>query len=110
MVNTFFSIFFFRTATFIGLNVGDGRANNRVIALAQTGQCQGVGCGAVENEVDVAVRFKGFSQTVGDTLGPVVVAIGWGMPARIRCVKPVRRLGAHTGVVIAGKLLASGGS
>ena len=63
-------------AALVGLDVGGLVAEDGVVALAQRGERQRVGRGAVEDEEDLAVGLEELAQQVGGPGGPGVVAVG----------------------------------
>ncbi|MCY1420814.1 hypothetical protein D9M71_364490 [compost metagenome] len=94
----------FRRAALVGLDVGGLGADHAVVALAQRGQGQGVGGGAVEGEEHFAVGFEQVAEIVGRAGGPLVLAVG----ALVAVVGlGHRRPGfrADAGIVVAGELL-----
>ncbi|MNP09124.1 hypothetical protein D3C76_1012160 [compost metagenome] len=94
-----------RRAAFVGFDVGGLGADYTVVALAQRGQGQGVGGGAVEGEKHLAVGFEQLAEVLRGALGPLVVAVS----AVVAVVGFLHRrpgFGADTGIVVAGELLA----
>ena len=65
-----------RRAALLGFDVGSLGADYAVLALAQRGQGQGAGGGAVEGEEHLAVSFEQVAEVLRRTFGPLVVAVG----------------------------------
>ncbi|MCY1182867.1 hypothetical protein D9M73_234490 [compost metagenome] len=95
----------FRRAAFIGLDVGGLGADHAVVALAQRGQRQGVGRGAVEGEEHFAVGLEQVAEVIRSAGGPLVVAVGPLVPV-VGLGHRGPGLRADSGVVVAGELLA----
>lgn len=75
-----------------------------MVALAQRGQGQGVGGGAVEGEEHFAIGLEQLAEVVRSTRGPLVVAIG-ALVAAVGFGHRRPGFGADTGIVVAGELL-----
>lgn len=93
-----------RRAALVGLDVGGLRADHAVVALAQRGQGQGVGGGAVEGEEHFAIGLEQLAEVVRSARGPLVVAIG-ALVAAVGFGHRRPGFGADTGIVVAGELL-----
>ena len=78
-----------------------------MVRLAQGGERQRVGGGAVEGEEHLAVGLEGLAQEVGGLGRPAVVAVA-GLVAAVRLGHGGERLGADAGVVVARELSAGG--
>jgi hypothetical protein len=94
----------FRPAAFVRLDVRQLVADHAVVALAQRGQRQRVGDGAVEDEIDVAIGLEQRAQAVGDAPRPVVLAVAGGI-AGIGGEQGLQGFGADARAVVAGELL-----
>ncbi|MNP18231.1 hypothetical protein D3C76_1107040 [compost metagenome] len=92
-------------AALIGFDVGGLGADHTVVALAQRGQGQGVGGGAVEGEEHLAVGFEQLAEVFRGAFGPLVVAVG-AVVAMVGFFHRRPGFGADTGIVVAGELLA----
>ena len=93
----------FWPAAFIRFDVCQFVADHAVEGLTDGGQCQGVGGGTIEYEVDIAVGIEQLAQTIGRAGGPDILAVGGLVhPVRLRHGRP--GLGADSTVVIAGEL------
>ena len=67
----------FRRAAFVGLDMRRRRADHAVIGLAQRGQRQRIGRGAVEGEEHLGIGFrKQLPERIRGALRPGIVAIG----------------------------------
>lgn len=98
----------FGRAAFVGLHMGDVRAQNAVVGLAERGEGKGVGGGAVEGEEDFAVGLEEVAEEVGGLLGPLVIAVA-ALVGGVGLFHGLPGLGADAGVVVAGELSAMGG-
>ena len=76
-----------------------------MVALAQRGQRQGVGGGAVEGEEHFAVGFEQVAETVGGTVGPFIIAVG-ALMALVGLFHGGPGFRADAGIVVTGELLA----
>ena len=76
-----------------------------MVALAQGGQRQGVGRGAVEGEEHFAVGLEQVAEAVGGAVGPFVIAIGALVPV-VGLFHGGPGFRADAGIVVAGELLA----
>ncbi|MOA27404.1 hypothetical protein D3C78_1482810 [compost metagenome] len=94
----------FRRAAFVGLDVGGLGADHAVVALAQRGQRQGVGRGAVEGEEHFAVGLEQVAKVIRSAGGPLVVTVGPLVPV-VGLGHRGPGLRADSGVVVAGELL-----
>ncbi|MNE69316.1 hypothetical protein D3C80_1650350 [compost metagenome] len=95
----------FRGAAFVGFDVSGFRADHAMVTLAQRGQRQRVGGGAVEGEKHFTVGFKQFAEIVGGAGGPFVVAVG-ALVAVVGLFHGRPGFRADAGIVVAGELLA----
>ena len=87
----------------VGLDVRGPVADDAVIGLAQRGQRQGVGGGAIEDEEHLAVGFEQLTDAVARTCGPGVFAVGAGVP-RVGLGERLPTGWTEAGVVVAGEL------
>ena len=97
-----------RRAAFIGLDVRVVVADDAVIALAERGEGEGVGGGAVEDEEDVAVGLEHTAEQVAGAHGPFVVAVGR-EAAAVGLGQGGPGLRADAGGVVTGEDLVGGG-
>ena len=75
-----------------------------MVALAQRGQGQGVGGGAVEGEEHLAIGFEQAAEMVGGARRPFVIAVG-ALVALVGLGHGGPGFGTDAGVVVAGELL-----
>ncbi|MNC26131.1 hypothetical protein D3C75_742520 [compost metagenome] len=94
-----------RRTALVGFDVGGLGADHAVVALAQRGQGQGVGGGAVEGEEHFAVGFEQLAEVFRGAFGPLVVAVG-AVVAMVGLFHRCPGFGADAGIVVAGELLA----
>ena len=97
----------FGCAAFVGFHMGDFGAKDGMVGLAERGEGEGVGGGAVKNEEDFALGLEDFADEVGRAGGVGIVAVGAGV-AVIGFLEGGPCFGADAGVVIAGELAAVG--
>src|SRR5437660_4613130 len=65
----------FRRATLVALDVRELMAEDAVIGLAQRGERKGIGSRAIEDEKDLAFRFKYVTDQIRRFGSPGVIAI-----------------------------------
>ncbi len=98
----------FGRAAFIGVHVGEFVAQNAVVGLAEGGEGQGIGGGAVKHKKDFAAGLKQIANHAGGLGGPGIIAVGLFM-AVIGGGEDGPGFGADPRIVIAGELAAAGG-
>jgi hypothetical protein len=99
----------FRRAAFVGLDMRRVRTDHAVIGLAERGQRQRVGGGAVEDEEHLAIGLEQPPEAVGRGLRPGIGAVGGGV-AGIGRLHRGEGLRADPGIVVAGELLFGHGT
>ena len=97
----------FRSATFVGLNVGILVTGNAVERLAKLRECQGVCCRAIENETDVAISLEDFTDAIAHARRPAIVAVRcYCVCVRLFQCRP--RLWTNCRSIVASKFIAAG--
>jgi len=89
-------------AAFVGVDVGDLVAEDALVTLAEGGEGEGIGGGAVEDEKCFAVGFEEIAEELAGAGGGGVVAVG-GDGAGVGGVDGGEGLGADAGGVVAGE-------
>ena len=82
--------------------MGQFVADDTVVGLAQVGQRQGVGGGAIEDEEHLTLGLEQLTEAVGDLLCPAVIAVGE-IVITIGLHHVRHRLGTDTGRVVTGQ-------
>jgi len=90
-------------AAFVGLDVGKLMADHAVVALAEGGEREGIGGGAVKYEENLGVGFlEYFANEIAGANRPVVIAVGGQLPLVCRG-EGGPSFGANAGRIVAGE-------
>ncbi len=95
-------------AALVRLDVRQLMADDGVVRLAQRGQRQRIGGGAIEDEKDFAIGLEQIADAVAYALRPGIVAVGGLVAAAVRFQEVLQGFRAEAGVVVGGEVLHGG--
>ena len=96
---------FFRRGAFVDVNMSRFATDHCVIGIGQRFQAEAIGCRAIESKEHFAIGLKQIPESIGGSRCPRVVSVCQRVAAVGHC-HGGPRLGANSGIVVAGELLS----